>query len=103
MIVVPVYNMILTPESNVYLGLDQVKRSAGNRAVINNERVVLVMAKVNINMSEMDKDSFYPIGISGTIREVNNQGFVLVRTGYRVDVENIEIKHDNTISLTMTR
>lgn len=95
--------MILTPESNVYLGLDQVKRSAGNRAVINNERVVLVMAKENINMSEMDKDSFYPIGISGTIREVNNQGFVLVRTGYRVDVENIEIKHDNTISLTMTR
>lgn len=95
--------MILTPESNVYLGLDQVRRSAGNRAVAINEKVVLVVAKENLNMSELDKDSFYPIGISGTIREVNNQGFVMVRTGYRVDVENIEIKQDNTVSLTMTR
>ena len=103
MIVIPVYNIILAPEATVYMGLEQVQRSAGSKVVIPGERVVMLVTKENESLSNLNAESFYPIGISGTIREVHNQGYVLVRTGYRVDVENIEVKSDNSISATITR
>ena len=103
MIAVPVYNIILAPGASIYMGLDQIKRSAGDRAIVPGERVVLIVAKENKNINELDGDSFYPIGISGSITEVNRQGFVLIHLGYRVDVENIEVRPDHSISLGISR
>lgn len=104
MIVIPVYNVILVPDSTVYFALDQVKRSAGDRSIAVGERIVAIVDRENENISEMTPDSFYPIGLSGEITDVNiSQGYVRVRTGYRVDIENVEIAYDNTIRLSMTR
>ena len=103
MIVIPVYNLILAPEATVYMGMDQVRRSAGNKSITAGERVVMIVAKENQSISDMTEDSFYPIGISASITEVNNKGFIIMRTGYRVNIENIEIRPDNTISLSITR
>ncbi len=104
MIVIPVYNVILAPEASIYMSLEQVQRSAGAKVIIPGERVVILVTKENEGINNLNSESFYPIGISGTIREVHNhQGYVLVRTGYRVDVENVEVKSDNTISATITR
>jgi len=68
-----------------------------------NDRVVLVVAKENQSFSEMTSESFYPIGMAGVITEINSQGYVLIRTQYRVDIENIEIAYDHTIRLSMTK
>ncbi|MBE6039707.1 MAG: endopeptidase La [Clostridiales bacterium] len=103
MIVVPVYNIILAPGASIYMGLDQIKKTSGSREIAPGERVVLIVAKENKSLNELDGDSFYPIGISARITEVGRQGFVLLQLGYRVDVENIEIRPDRTISLNSTR
>ena len=103
MIVIPVYNVILAPRAKVYMGLDQVQRSAGERIILPGERVIMIIAKENKNFSDMTEDSFYPIAVSGSITEVNQQGYVAIRTEYRVDVDGVTINPDHTINLQITR
>ena len=47
MIVVPVYNMILTPNATVFFQVDQLRRSSGGSGVAVNERVILAPLKEN--------------------------------------------------------
>ncbi len=103
MIVVPVYNMILTPDATLYLSLEQLRRNAGGKGVAVNEKVVLLVARENGSFADLNEDSFYPIGIAGMVNELNRQGYVTVRTQYRVNVENISVNPDHTIRLTMSR
>ena len=87
----------------MYLGMDQIRRSAGDKGLAVGERVVLVVAKENENYSDMTSESFYPIGMAGYIREINDQGYVVIHNEYRVDIENVEIGADHSVRLTMTR
>lgn len=103
MIVIPVYNVVLAPKATIYMGLDQVQRSAGERIILPGERAILIVAKENQSFSEMTEDSFYPIAVSGSITEVNQQGYVVIRTEYRVDVESVTIHPNHTINLQITR
>ena len=103
MLVVPVYNMILTPDATVFFQMDQVKRSAGGRGISVSEKVILIVAKENKEYSSLTEDSFYPIGVAGTITEINQQGIVMVRTQYRVDIESVGINPDHTFQLTISR
>ena len=103
MIVIPVYNIILAPETNIYFGMDQIRRSTGNKGMSVGDIVVLAVAKENENYKDMTPDSFYPIGIAGYIKEINNQGYVVIHTEYRVDIDNIEFAYDHSISLSMVR
>jgi ATP-dependent Lon protease len=103
MIVIPVYNVVLAPKATIYMGLEQVQRSAGERIILPGERAILIVAKENQSFSEMTEDSFYPIAVSGSITEVNQQGYVVIRTEYRVDIESVTIHPNHTINLQITR
>ncbi|MBE6019596.1 MAG: endopeptidase La [Clostridiales bacterium] len=103
MIVVPVYDMILASDANIYFNTSQVRRNAGDKGLVAGERVVLIVARDSESFKDLSSEGFYPVGISGEIREINNQGYVVIHTGYRVNVENIEIGADKSISLSMTR
>ena len=69
MLVVPVYNMLLVPESTVFFQLDQLKESAGSKGISLGERVIFIIAKEKDSQAALSEDSFYPIGVSGTITE----------------------------------
>ncbi len=103
MIVVPVCDMILTSDATLYLSLEQLRRSAGEKGVAVNEKVVLLLARENGSFADLNEESFYPIGMAGVVNEINQQGYVTVRTQYRVNVENISVNPDHTIRLTMSR
>ncbi|MBO4676494.1 MAG: endopeptidase La [Oscillospiraceae bacterium] len=103
MIVVPTYNMILSPEATLYLPLDMLRRSAGQRGVGPGEKLILIVAKENVPVTELEEDSFYPIGVSGTVREVNRHGFAVVDTQYRVDLQSVYIDPDHTVQLSIAR
>ena len=57
MIVIPVYNVILAPKSTVYMGLEQVQRSAGERVIIPGERIIMIVARENESFSEMKEEN----------------------------------------------
>ena len=68
MIVVPVYNMILAPDANIYFNINQVRRNAGEKGLAVGERVVLIVARDNESYRDLTSESFYPIGIAGELK-----------------------------------
>ena len=103
MLVVPVYNMVLAPDSTVFFPLSLLQRSAGDRNIAVQEKVILIVARENENFTDMNETSFYPIGVAGIITELNQQGFAVIKTQYRVDVEAVSIDPDHTLKLTISR
>ena len=104
MIVVPTYNMLLSPDAVLYLPLDMLRRAAGpGKGVALGERLILIVAKENVALADMTEDSFYPIGVSAVVKDLNQQGFAVVNTQYRVNVESLSIDPDRTIQLTISR
>ncbi len=102
MIVVPVYEKTLAPESTLFLLTEQLRRYSGGKGVAYNERIVFLVAKENSSLSDLREDSFYPVGVSGTVKEIG-QGFLTIRTQYRVNIEDVTINPDHTIRVTMSR
>ncbi len=103
MIVVPTYNMILTADATLFFPLDQLRRSAGTAGVTANEKVILIVAKENKSLSDLTEDDFYPIGVVGTISELNSHGYAVIRTSYRINVEDVQVYPDHTIKLMSSR
>ena len=101
MIVIPVYNKLIVPDADIYFRRDQFRYLAG-RAVLE-EKVVLLVSRREEKREDMGEDSFYPIGLSGVVKEISNEGYIVVRTGGRVNIETVSVARDHSISLQMSR
>lgn len=102
MLVIPVYNKIITPESEVYFQTPTFVRLAGKTMDIN-EKVILIVQKEPKEKEEWTEDSFYPIGVTGRLSEISPNGYVRVTTEYRVDVESVYINANHNVELTISR
>ncbi len=103
MLVVPVYNLILTPDATLYFPIDQLRRSAGSKGLVINEKVVLIMAKSDEAPAVPGPENFFPIGVAGILTELNGQGYAVIRTQYRVNIEDVAMDPDRSLQLTISR
>ena len=103
MIVVPTFNMILSADATIFYPIDQLRRCSGGNGVTVNEKIIMIVAKENKNLSELEADDFYPIGVAGNIAELNQQGYAVIHTQYRVNIEDVRIYPDHTIRLMTSR
>ena len=92
----------MVPDANIYLKSDQYRHLARRYAEVN-DRVVLISCKKEEHRKDMTEDSFYPIGVTGFVKEVNEEGYVEIRTVGRVHLDMIGINPDHTIELTVSR
>ena len=102
MAVVPVYNSILVPESTFVLQTDYYKKMTG-KVPNQGEKVTVILCRENLPREELTEDSFYPIGVQGSISEVNQNGYIVIRTGSRVNLNEITIYNDHSIDLDITK
>ncbi len=102
MIVIPVFNMLPLPEANLYFQLNELKKIAGSRNIVLNDKTIVIVAKEKIEAGGLTEDSFYPIGAVGFISDIR-EGFVTVSLQYRVDLENVFIDPDQSIRLSISR
>ena len=103
MLVVPVYNMILTPDATLFFQTEQLQKSAGGKGIADGEKVILIIARKNQKFHEMTAESFYPIGVAGIITEIDPQGYAVIKTRYRVNLTDVAINPDHTIHLELSR
>ena len=68
MVVIPIYNLLMVPDANIYLKSDQYRHLARRYAEVN-DRVVLLSCKKEEHRKDMTEDSFYPIGVTGFVKE----------------------------------
>ena len=102
MAVFPVYNILIAPDANVYFKTDYYKRVTG-KAPVQDERVILIVSKEDLSREEFTSDSFYPIGLSGTIAEISSSGYIMIRTKNRVNIDDLAVYRDHTIDLSVSR
>lgn len=102
MTVLPLYNVVLVPETNLYIQTESYKNMTG-RDPENQEHVILLAEKESKAREELTKDDFYPIGVSGIITEVNPNGYIVIRTKKRADILEITILADHTINVSANK
>ena len=103
MIVVPTYDMILAPDATLFYPLDQLRRNAGSNGIAVGEKVIMIVVKEHKGYSELMETDFYPIGVAGTLTELNQQGYGVIRTQYRVNIEDVRVYPDHSIKLMTSR
>ena len=96
--VIPLYNYLVLPNAFVYIPVDE-QRNPGLKDAPVGEKVVLLSAKDMKSEPEDIAEKFYPIGVSGTIAESMMDGFIHIKTGYRVNIEGLERKTEKTLSV----
>ena len=103
MTVLPVYNVLALPEASLYLKTELMKRMTGRQPHAD-EKVVLLMLRENLEREELTEESFYPIGVTGVITEVNNlNGYFVIRTRYRINLDEVHMYEDHSYDVSLSR
>lgn len=102
MTIIPVYNVAVVPEANLYLMTENYKSITGKDPE-KDEKVVFIVLKEKLQKSEFREDSFYHIGVSGVITGVNSNGYISIRTSGRLNIDELNINPDQSISLTVSK
>ncbi len=102
MTIVPVYNITVLPHAKVYLRAEDYAKLAGKTAE-EGERVIFLILKKEESKNNIQENSFEKIGVSGNITKGNENGFVVVTTKSRVNIDEIHINANHTIELNITK
>jgi len=102
MSVMPIYNIIALPGARLWLQ-EKVYRELTGKAPAAGERVTLLAQKAAQPRAALTADSFYPIGVVGSLVEVNEGGFVAIDLQNRVNIEEIAMLRDRSFSMTVSR
>ncbi|MBQ1492746.1 MAG: endopeptidase La [Blautia sp.] len=98
----PVYNILAVPDADVYFHVDAYRAATG-KVPTEGDRVTLIFQKEETAREDLTGDSFYPIGLMGTITKVNADGYIVIHTRNRVNLEEVVVFHDHSIDLSITR
>ena len=97
-IIVPIYNTVLLPDTNIYLTSDSYKNATGREPAVG-DRIIFAIEKKALSTDEFRPENFYPLSVSGTITEVSNSGFVVIKTESRINIEDIVVHSDKTLEV----
>ena len=98
MTIIPVYNMLLVPSADHFVRTSLYRRLTG-KLPEKDEKVTLIVTRQRQKPDELTEDNFYPIGLTGVISEVNSGGYIVIRTGYRVNIEHAAVTPEKKIDL----
>lgn len=101
MIAVPVYNTVIIPHGRIIMPTERYHQITGKDPE-RDEKVIFFILKEDQPKSDMTEDSFYPIGVSGFISKINQEGYLVVRTTDRVNINQVSMEENGRIQLNLT-
>ena len=90
MITIPVHDLLLLPGVMFYFKKDMFPDRRITAEDVG-EDILFMMLKEEKKASELQLDDFYPIGVSGKIEGIDDEGNVRVQAKERVELSDIEI------------
>lgn len=100
--VLPLYNVLVLPHSNIFFQTQAFRSMAGNNIYQGDEVTILVLREQQTR-EEMNSESFYPIGVEGVVEEISTDGYVVVQTAARVDVHQVLVNENHEIFVETTK
>lgn len=101
MFVVPVYNVVVLPEARLLFPTESFKKRTGKEPEEGDHGIILVQRR-DLAREELQKDSFYPICVAATIKEVNTSGYLVIETTARMNVEAVDVTEDHELLLNFS-
>ena len=101
MYIIPIYNITVLPNAITYLNGNAFKKSTGQEAV-EGDKVILLPTKSDKG-TEFTTDDFQTYAVTGEVGTPDTNGFVEIRTKYRVHVDDAEILPGGKIQLSLSR
>ena len=101
MVIMPVYNVIILPYTDIFLQMDKLIGIEGQELKVGSKVLFLISRDKEENLL-LKMEHFYPIGVMGTIKEINHNGFLVVHTEERVKIEDIHYE-DNQVQFGLLR
>lgn len=98
MIIIPVYNALMLPDVNLYFKEDVFQKLAGKEANPG-DKVILLFTKTAEDKNELTEDSFYPVGVKGLVTGEYANGYRVVRTESRIELDEIRVAPGGEISV----
>lgn len=100
--VLPLYNVLVLPHSNIFFQTQAFRAMAGNNIYQGDEVTILVLRDQQTR-EEMTPESFYPIGVEGVVEEISTDGYVVVQTAARIDVHQVLVNENHEIFVETTK
>ncbi len=102
MAVLPIYNMITVPDSNIYVKTDYYQRMTG-RVPSLADRITVIILKEELSKSDISGDDFYDTGITGSITDINENGFIVVHLKNRIRIKEVTVFPNHSIDLSIEK
>ncbi len=102
MAVLPIYNILALPDCNIYFKKDFYSKFVGRDPQVD-DRVTLIVQRDNITKEDFESDSFYPVGLTGIVTEVSSNGYFIVHTRARVNIDEVTVYHDKSIDINISK
>ncbi|NCC45087.1 MAG: endopeptidase La, partial [Clostridia bacterium] len=94
MITIPIYDLLMLPGVTFFF-----KKDVFPDQVINSENegedILFLMMKSETAREDLTAEDIYPIGISGKIEKIDEEGHIRVKTLERVEISDIEVSLDS--------
>ena len=97
MFTMPVYDMMLLPGVTFYFKKD-IFQQMGNQDAKAGDDVLFLMQRTDKDRKELTPEDFYPVGVSGKLDSVDNEGNIRIRTVARVDLSDLEMAEDGILA-----
>ncbi len=90
MITIPVYNMIILPNISLTFKKDFFDETSASN-MREGDKLLFLFQKTEKGRRSLSEDDFYPIGLSGMVESVDDDGDITVRTADRMNLGTISI------------
>ena len=97
MFTMPVYDMMLLPGVTFYFKKD-IFQQMGNQDAKAGDDVLFLMQRTDKDRKDLTPEDFYPVGVSGKLDSVDNEGNIRIRTVARGDLSDLEMAEDGILA-----
>ena len=97
MFTMPVYDMMLLPGVTFCFKKD-IFQQLGNQDAKAGDDVLFLMQRTDKDRKDLTPEDFYPVGVSGKLDSVDNEGNIRIRTVARVNLSDLEMAEDGILA-----
>lgn len=100
MMILPVYNLTILPDVTFYFQNDYLKKIT-KETPGQGETVLFLILKKENRPETLTLEDIYPIGVTGTVTEADENGGISVRTDSRIDIHELS-EEDGQLKVSYT-
>ncbi len=93
MYIIPVYNMLMLPDTTFYFKKDFLSEMKIEDVQLN-DRILFLMLREGKDQEHITREDFYTIGVSGIVRDMDEDGTIGVKITERIRTLSVELTEE---------